>query len=73
MKLTDILDVLDVIYEYTTFISVSDIINDVNKPIDLVKEILLRLEELSIIKKENDKYINNMTYTEAYDVILKMN
>ena len=70
MKLTDILDVLDVVYEYTTFISIADIINDVNKSEDDVKKILDELIDLSIVKKENDKYINNMTYQEAYDVIL---
>ncbi len=70
MELTNILDICDVIYEYGTYISINEIVNDTNINRKIVSEVLSLLTEYEIIEKNNNKYKVKMEYSDAYDTII---
>lgn len=70
MELTNILDICDVIYEYGTYISINEIVNDTNIDKKTVSEVLSLLTEYEIIENNNNKYKVKMEYSDAYDTII---
>lgn len=70
MELTNILDICDVIYEYGTYISINEIVNDTNIDRKTVSEVLSLLTEYEIIENNNNKYKVKMEYSDAYDTII---
>ena len=71
MELRNILDICDIMYEYGTYISINDIIDDSGLDKDIILKVLDLLIEYGIIEEKNNKYITIMEYSNAYDTIIK--